>query len=114
MTTVDRDSLELLEDGLRKTMLSCSGPDLDAALLPIGAYDPEWFMRKQHMNPEDALDAFSQLGARLLCAMHWGTFKLTDEPLDEPPALLEALRAERGLDPERVWIAAIGESRPFG
>src|SRR5690606_23873644 len=86
-------------------------PGIDAAMLPIGAYDPEWFMRKQHMNPEDALGAFEQLGARLFCAMHWGTFKLTDEPLDEPPALLEALRAERGIDPASVWVAAIGESR---
>lgn len=89
-------------------------PDLDAALLPIGAYDPEWFMRTQHMNPEDALDAFSQLGAKLLCAMHWGTFKLTDEPLDEPPQLLEAHRAARGVDPARIWVAAIGESRRLG
>lgn len=86
-------------------------PQIDAALLPIGAYDPEWFMRSQHMNPEDALDAFSDLGARLFCAMHWGTFKLTDEPLDEPPALLEALCAEREMDAARIWVAAIGESR---
>ena len=62
-------------------------PKLDAALLPIGAYDPQWFMSKQHMNPEDALRAFQDLGARRVVAMHWGTFKLTDEPLDEPPAL---------------------------
>lgn len=86
------------------------GP-LDAALLPIGAYDPEWFMRKQHMNPEDAVQAFQDLDARLLCAMHWGTFKLTDEPLDEPPKLLEEVRARAGIARERVWVAAIGETR---
>jgi L-ascorbate metabolism protein UlaG (beta-lactamase superfamily) len=86
-------------------------PSLDAALLPIGAYDPEWFMRKQHMNPDDALRAFLDLGARLCCAMHWGTFKLTDEPLDEPPRLLEEARRREGVEEGKVWIPAIGESR---
>jgi L-ascorbate metabolism protein UlaG (beta-lactamase superfamily) len=86
-------------------------PGLAAALLPIGAYDPEWFMRVQHMNPEDAVNAFRSLGARLLCAMHWGTFKLTDEPLDEPPRLLEEIRRREEIPADRVWVAAIGESR---
>lgn len=86
-------------------------PDLDAALLPIGAYDPQWFMRNQHMNPDDAVAAFRDLGARLLCAMHWGTFKLTDEPLDEPPQLLETAWQREGVPAEQVWIAAIGETR---
>jgi L-ascorbate metabolism protein UlaG (beta-lactamase superfamily) len=86
-------------------------PNVDAALLPIGAYDPEWFMRSQHMNPEDALKAFRALEAKLLCAMHWGTFKLTDEPLDEPPRLLEKQRIAMNLAKDRVWVAAIGETR---
>ena len=60
------------------------GP-IDWALLPIGAYEPRWFMQPQHMNPEDALEAFDMLGARTFVAMHWGTFKLTDEPVSEPP-----------------------------
>jgi len=85
-------------------------PDLDAALLPIGAYDPEWFMRPQHMNPFDAMQAFVDLGAQRLCAMHWGTFKLTDEPLDEPPALLEEARQQLGVPRREIWLAAIGES----
>lgn len=84
---------------------------IDAALLPIGAYDPEWFMRKQHMNPEDAVRAFLDLKASLFCAMHWGTFKLTDEPLDEPPRFLEEVRVRERVDRDRVWVAAIGESR---
>ena len=86
-------------------------PGIDAALLPIGAYDPEWFMRTQHMNPEDAVNAFKDLRAHLLCAMHWGTFKLTDEPLDEPPRLLEEIRERELLSADKVWVAAIGESR---
>ena len=85
-------------------------PGLDAALLPIGAYDPEWFMRPQHMNPEDAVQAFVDLGARRLVAMHWGTFKLTDEPLDEPPRRLRAAWERRGLPEEALAIPAIGES----
>jgi L-ascorbate metabolism protein UlaG (beta-lactamase superfamily) len=83
---------------------------VDAALLPIGAYDPPWFMSSQHMNPEEALDAFAALGARTLFPMHWGTFRLTDEPLGEPPRRLEAERARRGVPAERVRLLAIGET----
>ena len=83
-------------------------PGLDAALLPIGAYDPEWFMRSQHMTPADAVQAFVDLGARRLVAMHWGTFKLTDEPLDEPPRLLRADWQRRKLPPEALAIPPIG------
>jgi len=80
----------------------------DAALLPIGAYDPPWFMEKQHMNPEQAVQAFLDLGARHFVAMHWGTFKLSDEPLDEPPRRLRAEWRRRGLPEERLHIPAMG------
>ena len=83
---------------------------IDAALLPIGAYDPRWFMASMHMNPEEALRAFRDLGARTFVAMHWGTFKLTDEPLDEPPRRLEAERRRAGPSAERVRVLAIGET----
>jgi L-ascorbate metabolism protein UlaG (beta-lactamase superfamily) len=85
-------------------------PRLDAALLPIGAYDPAWFMSSMHLDPEQALQAFVDLGASTFVAMHWGTFKLADEPLDEPPVRLEADRVRRGLPRERVRVLAIGES----
>ncbi len=85
-------------------------PRLDAALLPIGAYDPQWFMSKQHMNPDDALRAFRDLGARRVVAMHWGTFKLTDEPLDEPPALFREGAAARGHADGVAHVAAVGET----
>ncbi len=85
-------------------------PGLDAALLPIGAYDPPWFMEKQHMNPEQAVQAFADLGARRLVAMHWGTFKLTDEPLDEPPRRLRAEWQRRGLREQALRVPAIGET----
>jgi L-ascorbate metabolism protein UlaG (beta-lactamase superfamily) len=85
-------------------------PAIDAALLPIGAYDPEWLMAPIHLNPEEALRAFRDLGARTFVAMHWGTFKQTDEPLDEPPARLEAERVRLGLPAERVRVLAVGET----
>jgi N-acyl-phosphatidylethanolamine-hydrolysing phospholipase D len=85
------------------------GP-IDVALLPIGAYEPRWFMRDQHMNPEDVVRATRDLGARHMVAIHWGTFDLTDEPLDLPPqALREAVAAERA-DPERFRVLAVGET----
>jgi L-ascorbate metabolism protein UlaG (beta-lactamase superfamily) len=86
------------------------GP-IDWALLPIGAYEPRWFMEPQHMNPCDALLAFDRLGARTLVPMHWGTFHLTDEPLDEPPSKVRSLWEAEARDPERLWLMAFGETR---
>jgi L-ascorbate metabolism protein UlaG (beta-lactamase superfamily) len=86
-------------------------PGIDAALLPIGAYDPAWFMEKQHMNPEQAARAFGDLGARQFFAMHWGTYKLTDEPLLEPPERLRAEWARRGLPEGALHILAVGETQ---
>lgn len=85
------------------------GP-IDAALLPIGAYEPAWFMGKQHMNPEEAVRAFSELAARAFVAMHWGTFRLTDEPMDEPPTRLAAEWQHRGFDPAHCHVLPIGGS----
>jgi N-acyl-phosphatidylethanolamine-hydrolysing phospholipase D len=61
---------------------------ITAALLPIGAYKPyEWF-REIHLNPHTAVKAFLDLHAEVLIPIHWGTFKISDEPLNEPPVLL--------------------------
>ncbi len=100
-----------LFDGFREIAQRC-GP-IDWAMLPIGAYEPRWFMEPQHMNPEDAGEAFLQLRARQLCAMHWGTFKLTDEPLAEPPTRIRAFFADRKLPDERLWIFDVGQTRPL-
>jgi L-ascorbate metabolism protein UlaG (beta-lactamase superfamily) len=97
-----------LFDGFRE--IGAAFPGLDAALLPIGAYDPAWFMLRQHLSPEQAIAAFQSLGARVLVGMHWGTFKLTDEPLDEPPQRLEAERIRLGIPPERARVMALGET----
>jgi L-ascorbate metabolism protein UlaG (beta-lactamase superfamily) len=85
-------------------------PGIDAALIPIGAYDPRWFMSPVHVDPEEALRVFEDLGARTFVAMHWGTFKQADEPLDEPPVRLEAERVRRAIPPERVKVLAVGET----
>lgn len=85
-------------------------PPIDYALLPIGAYEPRWFMSPQHMNPEDAGEAFLALGAKYFVAMHWGTFKLTDEPLGEPPNRLKQWWNEHKLDPDRLIILDVGET----
>lgn len=95
-------------DGFARIAERC-GP-ITAAMLPIGAYEPRWFMRSQHMNPSDAVQAFEDLRAEQFFAMHWGTFKLTDEPLDQPPQLLRECWAERNLPEQRCVVPAIGQT----
>src|SRR5690606_34606092 len=71
-----------------------SGP-FNLLMLPIGAYEPRWFMRASHMNPEDAVRAYQELGGSgIFAGMHWGTFRLTDEDPLEPPARTRAAWAE--------------------
>jgi N-acyl-phosphatidylethanolamine-hydrolysing phospholipase D len=83
---------------------------IDVALLPIGAYEPRWFMRYQHMDPEEAYQAFLDLGARFMIPMHWGTFDLTHEPMDQPAQEFALRVAAEGADPTRSPILGIGES----
>jgi L-ascorbate metabolism protein UlaG (beta-lactamase superfamily) len=90
------------------------GP-FDVALLPIGAYEPRWFMRPAHMNPEEAVQAFGDLrraaGAQVLVPIHWGTFNLTDEPRTEPPERARAAWEAAGLAPDGLWLLRPGETR---
>jgi N-acyl-phosphatidylethanolamine-hydrolysing phospholipase D len=86
------------------------GP-IDAALLPIGAYEPRWFMDFQHINPAEALRAFRELRARTLFPVHWGTFDLTDEPPDEAPRELRRQLAPEGVREDEVVLLRIGETR---
>jgi L-ascorbate metabolism protein UlaG (beta-lactamase superfamily) len=88
-------------------------PRVDWAMLPIGAYDPTWFMSAQHMGPEEAGRAWEILGARKLVAMHWGTFKLTDEPVGEPPERMRRWFEEHGRAPDDLWVLDVGETRPL-
>lgn len=68
--------------------------EIDEAFLPIGAYRPEAIMKHNHLNPPEAIHACEELGARTLIPIHYGTFKLSDEPLDEPLEWFERLMAE--------------------
>jgi N-acyl-phosphatidylethanolamine-hydrolysing phospholipase D len=85
------------------------GP-FDVALIPIGAYEPRWFMRYLHMNPEEAVAAFRAVNARVLVPIHWGTFKLTDEAMDEPPIRARAAWSAAGLPPSGYRQLAHGET----
>ena len=86
------------------------GP-VDLALLPIGAYAPRWFMAVMHTDPDDAVQIHQDLHARRSVAMHWGTFVLTDEPLDEPPQRLRRAMAAAGLGDDEFWVLRHGETR---
>jgi L-ascorbate metabolism protein UlaG (beta-lactamase superfamily) len=82
----------------------------DIALMPIGAYEPRWFMKTAHMNPEEAVQAAVELGAREFVAMHWGTFNLTDEPMLEPPVRTRSAWQAQGLPDELLHIPKHGET----
>jgi N-acyl-phosphatidylethanolamine-hydrolysing phospholipase D len=86
---------------------------IDLAVLPIGAYLPRAIMGPVHMDPDEAVQAALDLDARQALGMHFGTFDLTDEPLDEPPARFLAAARERGLA-DRAFVLAVGETRGFG
>jgi N-acyl-phosphatidylethanolamine-hydrolysing phospholipase D len=83
------------------------------ALLPIGAYQPRWLMKTVHMDPPEALLAHRDLQAEHSIAMHWGTFKLTDEPLDEPPLYLRRSMKETGVSDNSFLVMKFGETRIF-
>ena len=87
------------------------GP-FDLALIPIGAYAPRWFMKAHHVDVPEALHVRKDLRAERAVGMHWGTFeRLTDEPLDEPPAWLARERSAAGLSSEQFDVMKVGETR---
>jgi L-ascorbate metabolism protein UlaG (beta-lactamase superfamily) len=82
-------------DGATFSRVAGRHPSLALALLPIGAYEPRWFMRNNHMNPEEAVEALRLCGAAQALGHHWGTFRLTNEGIDRPQQDLEAALARR-------------------
>ncbi len=90
---------------------AAEGGGFDIALIPIGAYEPRWFMTEQHVNVEEALKIHRDLGAKRSLGVHWGTFELTDEPLDEPPRQLAEQRAALGLAEGEFFSLAIGQTQ---
>lgn len=85
----------------------------DLALLPVGAYEPRWFMAEQHMNPLEAAQTHRDLGASRSIGVHWGTFNLTDESLDQPPLDLAAAKRALNLSDDEFGLLKIGQSRAF-
>lgn len=98
-------------DIFRAMRATFGAPDL--ALLPIGAYDPRWFMAAQHADPEEAIRILRDLKARNAIAIHWGAFKLTDEPRDEPAQRLAAGLAAGGIDAARFVVAQPGDALDY-
>lgn len=93
-------------DGFRE--IGAAFPGLDLAIVPIGAYTPRWFMAPVHVDPPEAGRAFLDAGARTMLPVHWGAFRLADEPVDEPPVVLEAWWRAQGLDPARLLKPPLG------
>lgn len=79
------------------------------SLLPIGAYEPRWFMHPQHMNPEEAVKAHRLLESRVSLAIHHGTVQLTDEAIDAPVAALQLALAQHSVDPRHFLVPDAGE-----
>jgi L-ascorbate metabolism protein UlaG (beta-lactamase superfamily) len=84
----------------------------DLAIVPVGAYEPRWFMARVHVSPDEALQAYEDLGGpghgTHFVPVHWGTFDLADDPLDAPRRLVPQRAAERGLDPDRIHVLDVG------
>jgi len=87
------------------------GGGFDLALIAIGAYEPRWFMATQHVNPAEAVQIHLDVNAKCSVGIHWGTFELTDESLDQPPKDLIDARHAKGLADDAFSVMAIGETR---
>ncbi len=88
------------------------GP-FDLAALPIGAYEPVAMMKESHLNPEEAVRAAVDLRAQRALAIHFGTFDLSDEPLEDPPRRFRDAARASDLGADGAWVLRIGESREF-
>jgi L-ascorbate metabolism protein UlaG (beta-lactamase superfamily) len=86
-------------------------PDIDLALLPIGAYEPRRLLRAVHTDPQEAVQACLDLGARSMAPMHWGTFLLSAEPPLEPLTRVRDAWQDAGRPREDLWDLPIGGSR---
>jgi N-acyl-phosphatidylethanolamine-hydrolysing phospholipase D len=92
---------------------AAKGGGFDLALIAVGAYEPRWFMKEQHVNPAEAVQIYQDLRAKTAVGVHWGTFNLTDESLDQPPKDLAAARSAKDLPDAAFTVMAIGETRRY-
>ncbi len=83
------------------------------SLIPIGAYNPRWFMHRFHTNPPEALTIHQEVGSKYSVGSHWGTIKLTSEPLAEPPLYLAREAKERRIADDAFTVMEIGETRNY-
>jgi len=100
---------------IRERFASRQTPDkgggFDIALIALGAYEPRWFMASQHVNPAEAAQIHLDVNAKRSVGIHWGTFELTDESLDQPPIDLVEARRAKGVAEDAFFVMAIGETR---
>jgi L-ascorbate metabolism protein UlaG (beta-lactamase superfamily) len=85
----------------------------ELALLPIGAYEPRWFMQDHHINPAEAVKAHQELGAKLSLGMHFGTFQLTDEAIEAPVEDLAQALEQHKISSEEFMVLDFGQSHSF-
>ena len=83
---------------------------IDLAAIPIGAYEPRWFMEKYHISPEESVKVHQDINAEKSVGIHWGTFILTDEPLDEPPERLAEAVNKAGLESDAFVTLKHGQT----
>ena len=92
----------------RQTLVMGGG--FGIALIAVGACEPRWLMKEQHINPAEAVQVHQDLKAKRSVGVHWGTFNLSDEPLDQPPKDLALALRERGLAPDTFTVMATGQT----
>ncbi|HEX4879727.1 MAG TPA: MBL fold metallo-hydrolase [Limnobacter sp.] len=88
------------------------GP-FDASAIAVGAYEPRWFMKAQHINPSEAVQIHREVGSRYSIGVHWGTFELTDEPLDQPMGDLPIALQEQGVPSDAFELLHAGQTKPL-
>jgi N-acyl-phosphatidylethanolamine-hydrolysing phospholipase D len=109
-TGYSRDFIDTQQRFAERQSLA-QGGGFDIALIAVGAYEPRWFMKEQHVNPAEAVQIHQDLKAKRSVGVHWGTFELTDEPLDQPPKDLAAARKAANIADDDFFLLAVGETR---
>lgn len=87
------------------------GGGFDLALIAIGAYEPRWFMEEQHIDPAQSVQIHKDIAAKQSIGIHWGTFELTDEALDQPPKDLALAKQQQGIAEDAFIVLKIGETK---